>query len=167
VPTPTRAEASDVAGAIYDGADAVMLSAESATGSYPTETVAMMDPIIEKTEKHKLYRPILEATEPGVDATPSHAVAAAAASVAASIGAPVIVPFVGAAARMHGIRVWITRAKHPLLPGPWKNLTRLDLFAHKGANGISPHSSSIIAARGSEGVVQRPEVELAFGRICA
>src|SRR6266403_1153766 len=53
-PTPTRAEASDVATAIYDGADAVMLSAESATGQYPREAVAMMNRIIESTEQHKM-----------------------------------------------------------------------------------------------------------------
>jgi pyruvate kinase len=54
-PTPTRAEASDVATAIHDGADAVMLSAESATGRYPREAVEMMDRIIYSTEQHKLY----------------------------------------------------------------------------------------------------------------
>jgi pyruvate kinase len=53
--TPTRAEASDVATAIYDGVDAVMLSAESASGQYPAEAVTMMDRIIKKTEQDPLY----------------------------------------------------------------------------------------------------------------
>ncbi|SMH62317.1 pyruvate kinase [Azospirillum agricola] len=92
-PTPTRAEASDVATAIYDGADAVMLSAESASGQYPVEAVSMMDRIITKTERHKAYRSIISALEPEPEATPSHAVAATAADLADSIGASVIVAF--------------------------------------------------------------------------
>ncbi|MFL9823998.1 pyruvate kinase [Rhodoplanes sp. SY1] len=92
-PTPTRAEASDVATAIYDGADAVMLSAESATGKYPVETVAMMDRIIRATEAHKLYHSIVQASQPGTEETAPHAVAAAAADLAESVGAPVIVAF--------------------------------------------------------------------------
>jgi len=92
-PTPTRAEASDVATAIYDGADAVMLSAESASGRYPIEAVTMMDRIIRKTEQHKLYRSILAASEPEVEATPPHAVAAASADLAQAIHASAIVAF--------------------------------------------------------------------------
>jgi pyruvate kinase len=61
-PVPTRAEASDVATAIYDGADAVMLSAESAAGKYPVEAVTMMNRIIEGTESDALYRQLIEAS---------------------------------------------------------------------------------------------------------
>jgi pyruvate kinase len=92
-PTPTRAEASDVATAIYDGADAVMLSAESATGRYPIDAVEMMDRIIRSTEQHKLYRSIIDATKPGEEQTAPHAVAAAAADLAEAIHAPAIVAF--------------------------------------------------------------------------
>ena len=92
-PTPTRAEASDVATAIYDGADAVMLSAESASGSYPVEAVAMMDRIIRSTEQHKLYRSLIDATDPGEEQTAPHAVAAAAADLAKVIHSAAIVAF--------------------------------------------------------------------------
>jgi pyruvate kinase len=92
-PTPTRAEASDVATAIYDGADAVMLSAESASGQYPREAVEMMNRIIESTERHKMYRQVLEASQPGEEETAPHAVAAAAADLAEALHASAIVAF--------------------------------------------------------------------------
>lgn len=92
-PAPTRAEASDVATAIYDGADAVMLSQESAIGSYPVETVEMMDRIIWNTENHRAYRSIIDALEPVVDPSIHHAISEAAADVANMIGATVIVAF--------------------------------------------------------------------------
>ena len=92
-PTPTRAEASDVATAINDGADAVMLSAESASGQYPIEAVTMMDRIIRTTERDAIYRQIITAIEPEVEDTAPHAVAAAAADLADSIHAAAIVAF--------------------------------------------------------------------------
>lgn len=94
-PTPTRAEASDVATAIYDGADAVMLSAESAAGAYPLEAVQMMDRIIRHTEAHGFYRPAIRAIDldQDLDATPSHVVAAAAADMADRLEAEAIIAF--------------------------------------------------------------------------
>lgn len=92
-PTPTRAEASDVATAIYDGADAVMLSAESATGRYPVETVAMMARIIHRTETHKLYRSLITASDPGEEETPPHAIATATAALADAVHAAAIVAY--------------------------------------------------------------------------
>ena len=70
-PVPTRAEASDVATAIYDGADAVMLSAESASGKFPVEAVKMMNRIIEQVEGDAQYRQLIDASHtaarPGAD----------------------------------------------------------------------------------------------------
>ncbi len=92
-PTPTRAESSDVATAIYDGADAVMLSAESASGKFPVEAVAMMDRIIRQTEQHQLYRSLVAASEPEVEQTPQHAVAGLSADLAEALQVPAIVAF--------------------------------------------------------------------------
>ena len=92
-PAPTRAEASDVATAIYDGADAVMLSAESATGKYPVEAVSMMDRIIRSVEGHKLYHSIVAASEPSEEETPPHAVATATADLAEAVRAAAIVTY--------------------------------------------------------------------------
>ena len=94
-PSPTRAEASDVATAIYDSADAVMLSAESASGDFPEEAVAMMHRIISHTEEHKLYHSLIEAIQPTPEHSTAHAIAAAAADVADAIGAAGIVAFTG------------------------------------------------------------------------
>lgn len=91
-PAPTRAVASDVATAIYDGADAVMLSAESAAGAYPAEAVAVMDRIIRSTEAHAHYvRVIATSREPA--ATAADAIADQGAMLAAALCARAVVAY--------------------------------------------------------------------------
>jgi pyruvate kinase len=91
--SPTRAEASDVATAIYDGVDAVMLSAESASGAYPTEAVAMMDRIIQKTECDPIYRQMIEGSRPEPLHTVADSITASARQIADIIAIQVIVTF--------------------------------------------------------------------------
>jgi len=92
-PTPTRAEASDVATAIYDGADAIMLSAESAAGKYPEESVAMQQRIINRVESDPHYKKMLHQNDPDPDATPTDAIIVAARQIARTIRAKAIVTF--------------------------------------------------------------------------
>lgn len=77
-PVPTRAEVSDVATAVYEGADAVMLSAESASGAFPLEAIAMMSRIAEEVERDALYWSIIRAQNSTPDHTAADAIAAAA-----------------------------------------------------------------------------------------
>ena len=92
-PMPTRAEASDVASAIYDGTDAVMLSAESASGAFPVEAVSIMSRIICEVERDPLYRNLIDAQHEGPLPTRGDAICAALRSVTQIIGAVATVTY--------------------------------------------------------------------------
>ncbi|QKV20398.1 pyruvate kinase [Oricola thermophila] len=90
-PVPTRAEVSDVATAVFEGADAVMLSAESAAGDYPVEAVETMSRVAEKVERDSLFSGILNAQRPEAEATGSDAISAAARQIAHTLKLSAIV----------------------------------------------------------------------------
>ena len=89
-PSPTRAEASDVASAVYQGADAVMLSAESAVGDFPVESVAMMDRIIKRVQRDPKYRSVIDAYSPPPRAMEADAVTTGARQMAETLSAALI-----------------------------------------------------------------------------
>ena len=102
-PAPTRAEASDVANAAYEGADALMLSAETASGDYPLESVGVMSRIIERVEKDPIWPSLMDAEHAGMDDFDADALVAAARKAAEAQSTACIVVFTtlgGTARRM-------------------------------------------------------------------
>jgi pyruvate kinase len=112
-PTPTRAEASDVANAIYDGTDAVMLSAETAVGQYPLQAVRMMDRIARSVEADEGYQRGMREHVPTPDDTTADAVSLGAVQMAYTLHAELIVTFTSSGAT--ALRVARNRPNAPVL----------------------------------------------------
>lgn len=155
---PTRAEASDVATAVYDGADAVMLSAETAAGAYPTRAVEMMMRITNRTESDETYALMMEQMHPETINDASDSITTAAYYVAQDVDAKLIVTYT-----MSGSTALRAARQRPSVPilclSPDINVIRR-LSLSYGVNGVyapethsdfigpAKHAARIIKERG-------------------
>jgi pyruvate kinase len=112
-PVPTRAEVSDVSIAVFEGADAIMLSAESASGQYPVEAVAMMNRIAERVEKDPTYAGIINAQRSEPEATGADAISLAAREIAETLKLAAIVTYT--ASGTTGLRAARERPQVPII----------------------------------------------------
>ena len=112
-PAPTRAEVSDVATAVFDGADAVMLSAESAVGKYPVDAVATMDRVAIEVERDPLYERIIHAQRIDPEATGADAISAAARTVTETLNLAAIICYTASGAT--SIRAARERPPQPII----------------------------------------------------
>jgi pyruvate kinase len=112
-PVPTRAEVSDVATAIFEGADAVMLSAESAAGQYPVEAVATMNRIAEEVEGDPLFRSIIDSQRATPEATGADAIADAARQIADTLDLAAVVCWTSSGST--GLRMARERPRPPIV----------------------------------------------------
>jgi pyruvate kinase len=110
---PTRAEVSDVAQAVFEGADAIMLSAESAVGKYPVEAVSFMDRIATEVETDPLYRSIISAQRAPPEPTAADAIAVAARDMAETLELKVVVAWTSTGAT--AFRIARERVGPPIL----------------------------------------------------
>jgi pyruvate kinase len=112
-PVPTRAEVSDVATAVFEGADAVMLSAESAAGDYPVEAVTTMGAIARKVERDPNYPGIIYSQRPQPDATGADAISLAARQIAETLNLSAIVCYTSSGST--GLRAARERPQVPII----------------------------------------------------
>ncbi|MFO7770178.1 MAG: pyruvate kinase, partial [Roseovarius gahaiensis] len=110
-PMPTRAEVSDVATAIYEGADAIMLSAESAAGDYPVEAVTTMDNVAREVEDDPTYREVIEASRRADRTTVADGIVAAAREIAETANIKAICCFT-----QSGTTALLTARERPSVP---------------------------------------------------
>ncbi len=112
-PVPTRAEVSDVATAVFEGADAVMLSAESAAGAYPVEAVATMSRIAEQVERDPTYAAVINGQRSAPEATGADAISLAAREIAETLKLSAIVTYT--ASGTTGLRAARERPQVPII----------------------------------------------------
>jgi pyruvate kinase len=112
-PVPTRAEVSDVATAVFEGADAIMLSAESAAGAYPVEAVSTMSRIAEQVERDPTYPDIINAQRSAPEATGADAISLAAREIAETLKLSAIVTYTASGAT--GLRAARERPQVPII----------------------------------------------------
>ncbi|MDF1856526.1 pyruvate kinase [Pseudooceanicola sp.] len=133
-PMPTRAEVSDVAAAIYEGTDAVMLSAESAAGAYPIEAVQMMDSVAQSVEADPHYREVIEASRKSIRGSVADGIVAAAREIAETTDIKVICCFTESGTT--ALRVARERPRVPVIAMTSKRGTARRLALSWGTNCV-------------------------------
>ncbi|MGB0087758.1 MAG: pyruvate kinase [Rhodomicrobiaceae bacterium] len=147
-PVPTRAEVSDVATAVFEGADTVMLSAESASGQFPIEAVATMNSIAMEVEEDQLYDQTIHSQRPETDASSADAISAAACSIAQDAGLSAIICYTSTGAT--ALRVARYRPRQPILALSTSKATARRLTVAWGLHCVlteDPHSVADMVTR--------------------